>query len=126
MKENSGIKEMEMGLNYVKCMLVAFLVTLIILVLAAFFWYKTDMAPSVLSGMLVAAYIVSNFVGGRMMGKKAEKRKFLWGLLLGGGYFFLVFLVSFLGNAYMPGDVRDLLLAGILCTLSGMFGGMLS
>ena len=84
------------------------------------------MAPSVLSGMLVAAYIVSNFVGGRMMGKKAEKRKFLWGLLLGGGYFFLVFLVSFLGNAYMPGDVRDLLLAGILCTLSGMFGGMLS
>lgn len=126
MKEKNGSKEMEMGLNYVKCMVVAFLVTLLILVLAAFFWYKTDMAPSVLSGMLVAAYIVSNFIGGWMIGKKAEKRKFLWGLLLGAGYFLLVFLISFLGNAYMLGDVRDLLLAGILCTLSGMFGGMIS
>lgn len=126
MKEKNARKEMEMGLVYIKCMAVAFLVTMVLLILAAFFWYKTDMAPSVLGGMLVASYILSNFAGGWMIGKKAEKRKFMWGLLLGCGYFLIVFLVSFLGNAYMLGDIWDLLPVGILCTVSGMFGGMIS
>lgn len=126
MKEKNSKNEMEMGLVYIKCMAVTFLITMVLLVLTAFLWYKTDMASTVLSGMLVAAYIVSNFIGGWMIGKKAEKRKFLWGLLLGVGYFLIVFLVSFLGNAYMLGDIQDLILVGVLCTLSGMFGGMVS
>ena len=126
MKEKNAKKEMEMGLVYIKYMAITFLITMVLLVITAFFWYKTDMSPTVVSGMLVAAYIISNFIGGWMIGKKAEKRKFLWGLLLGVGYFLVVFLISFLGNAYMLGDIQDLILAGVLCVLSGMFGGMVS
>ena len=126
MKEKNAKKEMEMGLVYIKYMAITFLINMVLLVITAFFWYKTDMSPTVVSGMLVAAYIISNFIGGWMIGKKAEKRKFLWGLLLGVGYFLVVFLISFLGNAYMLGDIRDLILAGVLCVLSGMFGGMVS
>ena len=126
MKDKNQKNELEMGLVYIKCMAVAFLVTLLLLVLVAFFWYKLDIASSVIGGMLVASYIISNFIGGWIIGKNAEKRKFLWGLLLGIGYFLIICLVSFLGNAYTLGDIKDLCLVGILCSLSGMFGGMVS
>jgi putative membrane protein (TIGR04086 family) len=60
------------------------------------------------------------------MGKKAEKRQFLWGLFVGLGYFGILLTVSFLGNNFYLGDIGKTILVFFLCSFSGMFGGMLS
>lgn len=114
------------AMYYVRYMLLAVAITAALLLLTAFFMYKTDMSTVALGILLVVCYIFPNFISGWKMGKRAEKRQFLWGLFMGIGYFLILFFVSFLGNDYFVEDVKKLILIFFLCAGSGMFGGMLS
>lgn len=111
---------------YVKYMFLAAIITGLLLLLAAFFMYKTNMPTMALGIFLVSCYILPNLIAGWKIGKKVGKRQFLWGLFIGVGYFLILFLVSFLGNGYFVEDVKKLILIFFLCAGSGMFGGMLS
>lgn len=126
MNEKQTNKELGWGIVYIRCMAMAFIITIICLLLVALLWYKADLSSNVLSSMMVAVYIIANFWGGWSIGKKVGKRKFIWGLLLGMGYFLIVLLTAFVGNGYTLGEGKDLFLTGLLCGLSGMLGGMVS
>lgn len=129
MKKNIWVRRMEkknIGLYYVRYMFLAAVITVGVLCLTAFFMYKTNLSTVALGILLVLCYILPNFIAGWKMGKRAEKRQFLWGLFIGIGYFLVLFLVSFLGNGYFVEDVKKLILIFFLCAGSGMFGGMLS
>lgn len=118
--------QVDRGMLYIKHLLLACVITVILLCFAALLMYKMDLSGKGVGIMLVAAYILSNFIAGFFMGKKVEKRQFLWGFLVGLGYFFIVFLVSFLGNDYNVGDMGRCVLVFFLCTMSALFGGMVS
>ena len=60
------------------------------------------------------------------MGKKAESRRFLWGMGLGGSYVFLLLAVTFLTEHQARGDMKEMLLLFFLCLMGGTLGGMLS
>ncbi len=111
---------------YFKNLLLAAIISVLMLLLCAFLLYKTNLSPTGLGVMLVITYILSNLIGGYRMGKKAEKRQFLWGFFVGLGYFAILLLVSFLGNNFYLGDIGKTILVFSLCSFSGMFGGMLS
>lgn len=120
------VKKSNVSINYIKHLMFACLITIVLLLFSAFLLYKTDLSTKGLSVLLVVTYILSNLVAGWLMGKSVEKRQFLWGLLVGLGYFMIVFLVSFVGNQFFMGDVSKLILVFFLCVCSGMFGGMIS
>ncbi len=121
-------KEKQNGLlgAYFKNLLLATILSVVLLLISAFLLYKTNLSPTGLGVMLVITYILSNLVGGYRMGKKAEKRQFVWGLFIGLGYFAILLCVSFMGNHFYLGDVGKTVLVFFLCSFSGMFGGMLS
>jgi putative membrane protein (TIGR04086 family) len=87
---------------------------------------KLDLPAVAISGGIILAYIVSSFIGGFFVGKKTEQKKFLWGLMMGVFYFAVLLMISLLWNKVSPMPIGNLLTAFVICSFSGMFGGMLS
>lgn len=78
------------------------------------------------SGGVIAAYVISSLVGGFCIGQIKGKQKFLWGALMGAGYFLVLLLV---GNVvYHQGFTMNFqtVSSGIICVVAGMIGGMLA
>lgn len=60
------------------------------------------------------------------MGKKMENKKYLRGMLVGGVYFGILLILSFIGKGG-TGELSDSFLTTcILCVGGGMLGGMVS
>lgn len=119
-------KQKSLPVAYVENVFASIVLSIVLLLFVAFLLYKTNLSSTALSVLLVLIYILTNFVGGLRMGKAVEKRQFLWGLLVGLGYFAIFFVASFVGNQFFMGDIGRTVLVFFLCSFSGMFGGMLS
>lgn len=109
-----------------KGLLFSYIITAFILLLLSFLMLKLDLSSAVISGGIIFAYIVSTFIGGLIVGKKAEQKKFLWGLIMGVFYFIILMLISLMMNRTEPMPLNNLFTAFIICSLSGMAGGMIS
>jgi putative membrane protein (TIGR04086 family) len=113
-------------LSILKGLLVSYLITAFVLLLLSFLMLKLDLSSAVISGGINFAYIASAFIGGFIVGKLIDTKKFLWGLAMGICYFVIVMLVSLLLNRVTPMPMGSLLTVFIICSFSGMLGGMVS
>ena len=113
-------------LTLLKGLLISYIITAFILLLLSFLMLKLDLSSAVISGGIIFAYIVPTFIGGLFVGKRLEQRKFLWGLLMGLLYFVVLLIVSMMMNRVSPLPFGNLSTAFIVCSLSGMLGGMIS
>lgn len=110
----------------IRSLLFSYIITAIILLLLALFMYKLDVSNSVISAGVIIAYIFSNFLGGLMIGKNVEQKKFFWGIINGIFYFLVIVLISiFLGKTIFA-QLGSAITVFIMCTLGGMLGGMVS
>ncbi len=109
-----------------KGLLFSYIITAFILLLLSFLMLKLDLSGTIISGGIIFAYILSTFIGGFFVGKKAEQRKFIWGLIMGVFYFVILMLVSLAMNRAEPLPLGNLLTSFLICSLSGMVGGMIS
>ncbi len=107
-------------------LLFSYLVTAFILLLLSFLMLKLNLPGAGISAGIIAAYIISNLFGGFLVGRKIEQRKFIWGLVMGVFYFIILMLISLLMNRAEPLPLGNLFTAMIICSMSGMVGGMLS
>lgn len=109
-----------------KTLLCSYILTGVLLAVLAFLLYKLRLGEQAVSMAIIVIYVIANFFGGFVAGKKLKNRKFLWGLLLGMAYFVVLVLVSLvigksgiqLGNTFIT--------TLVLCAGGGMLGGMLS
>lgn len=107
-------------------LLVSYVITGILLLLLAFLMLKTDLSGGVLNGGILLTYILSSFVGGFLLGKSADQKRFLWGLGMGALYFIMLVLISILTNSVMGMEASRLVTVMVICLFSGMLGGMIS
>ena len=109
-----------------KSLLCACVVTGILLLLLALFVYKLNPEEKQVTIAVMAIYLVSTFVGGFTIGKWNRVRKFLWGMLVGAGYFILLLLVSLgIYHSLKNGGVNAMTTM-FLCIGGGLLGGMLA
>ncbi len=109
-----------------KSLLCAYVVTGILLLLLALFVYKLNLEEKQVTIAVMAIYLVSTFVGGFTIGKWNRVRKFLWGMLVGAGYFILLLLVSLgIYHSLKNGGVNAMTTM-FLCIGGGLLGGMLA
>lgn len=113
-------------LQMMKALLISYGVTGVMLLALAFLMYKMGLGESQINIGIMAVYIVSCLLGGFYMGKKAETRRFLWGMGLGGCYALLLCTVTFLTEHQARGDLKEQILLFLLCLTGGTLGGMLS
>lgn len=109
-----------------KCMLTAYILTAGLLLLLAFMLYRFGLSEKVVSICIIAIYIAVTFLAGLIAGKKAGKRKFLWGLAMGITYYAILVIVSMIVNRGAEAVSGNMVTVFFLCAGSGMMGGMLS
>lgn len=109
-----------------KSLLGAYVVTGILLLLLALFVYKLNLEEKQVTVAVMAIYLVSTFVGGFMIGKWNRVQKFLWGIIVGAGYFILLLLVSFGIYHSLKNSGGNVVTAMFLCLGGGLLGGMLA
>lgn len=109
-----------------KCMLMAYILTAGLLLLLAFMLYRFGLSEKVVSICIIAIYIVVTFLVGVLAGKKAGKRRFLWGLAMGITYYMILVIVSMIVNKGAQAVAGNMATVFFLCAGSGMMGGMLS
>ena len=101
-------------------------ISAVILAVISAVMFNGHMNPGFISGGVIAAYVISSLIGGFCIGQIRGKQKFLWGALMGLGYFLVLLLV---GNViYHQGLTMNFqtISSGIICVVAGMIGGMLA
>ena len=113
-------------MQVLKCLLASYIVTGLLLLLLTFIVYKSEPDEQLVTGGIVATYVISTFIGGLIIGKLMGVRKYIWGVLIGAIYFLMLFAISY--GVYREFNTNGLsvLTTMILCVGGGMLGGMLS
>lgn len=121
-KKDVGRKIMWM----LKSLLASYIVTGILLLVLTFLVYKFELDEQIVTGGIVAIYVISTFMGGFIIGKLTEVKKFLWGTSIGAIYVLLLFLISY--GVYREFNTNGLneITTIVLCVGGGTLGGMLS
>lgn len=125
-KKNRDMKGIMQALWLLRGLLCAYAITGIMLLVMALLLYKLDISESVIRAGVIVTYVLSNLVGGFLVGKWAKTRKFVWGLILGILYFALLMAVSFGIYHTIEGGGTHAVTTLLLCAGGGMLGGMLS
>ncbi|MCD7820360.1 MAG: TIGR04086 family membrane protein [Lachnospiraceae bacterium] len=107
-------------------LIVAFLATVLLLLAFAFLLLKLQLDAGKTETGILIIYVLSCFIGGWYCGRKADRRKFLWGLLIGMLYFLLLLTVSGMGEKALQPELTRTLTALVLCAGGGTLGGMLA
>lgn len=113
-------------LSILKILLVMYLITGILLLILSAMLYKMQLSEGVVSIGIVVIYVLSGFFGGFLSGKVMKSRKFLWGMVMGACYFLILIAGSILFQKGIDMEVSRFFTTLILCTASGMIGGMAS
>lgn len=112
--------------NLLVYLLVSYIATALILFLLAFMLFKLNLSEQIVSIGIIVTYVLSCFLAGFLTGKKMKQKRFVWGLVMGIGYFVVLLVLSLILNK-APGAISDSLITTfILCAGGGMLGGMLS
>ena len=110
----------------VKAVLVSFIVSAILLLITSALMLGSNMSASFVGAFVIAIYIISNFLSGLIMGKGMEQRKFLWGIVSGLMYFVVIFVLSIFVMSTKDFSLMATIRTLLICTISGMVGGMVS
>ncbi len=122
MRKKIGEKIMWM----LKSLLASYIVTGLLLLGLTVLVHKFELDEQLVVGGIVAIYVISTFIGGFIIGKLTERKKFIWGMVVGGVYFLLLFLISY--GVYREFNTNGIsaITTAILCIGGGSLGGMLS
>lgn len=104
-------------------LLYSFLVTVLFLLIVAFFALKAGLGEKAVSGIMIAGYVLAPAIGGFLLGKKRKVNRFLWGLCVGVLYFAVYAVIAVATKDVSFGNIAWVMLP--VC-LGGMAGGMLS
>ena len=109
-----------------KSILASYIVTAVFLLILTLLLYQFELGERFVSAGIVAIYILSTLVGGIIIGKIAQTRRFIWGISLGIIYFLLLLLITLGVYREINTDIGNLITTFILCIGGGMIGGMIS
>lgn len=109
-----------------KSLLAAYALTGAFLLLLAFFLFQFDLGKGSVAAGIIAVYVISCLAGGFIAGKIMRKEKYLWGILVGLGYYLILLAVSFGVQRDWDMSFQHALTTFFMCIGGGALGGMLS
>ena len=114
--------------NYVlawgKGIFFAYLLSAVFVFLLSFLMYRYDVSDGLVRGGILAAYVLSCFLGGAIVSRAYPARRFLWGVSTGMVYFVILWIVSMAGNRTVFSGFPGIIPTMVLCVFGGMLGGM--
>lgn len=113
-------------ISFGKLLVASYFITGILLLLLSMALYKFHISQTIVNIGIIVIYCLSTFITGFLAGKSQRQKKYIWGLLLGGAYFFVLCLISLTINSTINDLSGNFVTSMFLCVGSGMLGGMLS
>ena len=107
-------------------LLLSYLITIGGLLLLALLLYKIPLSESAVNIGIIIIYIFSTFLTSFICGKKMQKKKFLWGFILGSAYFLVLLAISLITNQSNVILGTNVLTSFMICAGAGTLGGMLA
>ena len=95
------------------------------LLLLALLLLKYQLDERKVSAGILAVYILSGLSGGIYMGKTAERKRYLWGMILGSIYWGILMLLTIFSGAG-TGSVKGAFLTLLICAGSSTLGAMVT
>ena len=116
----------KIALTILKETLIQMIISVILVAMAAFVVLKVSPSETVMKAIILIIYAVAAFVGGFILGKVMNRRKFLWGALAGGIYFSIILIAALIIKGSLDAGTIGIT-SGIITSLSaGTIGGMVS
>jgi len=109
-----------------KILLVMYAVTAALLFLLAVFVQKLGWENGAISIGISVVYVISCFIGGFLIGKVQQTKKFIWGILIGLAYIIITLAISLGVKHGLHSSMSAFIMNLLLCVGSGMLGGMIS
>ena len=107
-------------------LLLAYGLTGILLLLLAFLLFRFELGETTAAAGIVFIYVASCLAGGFMAGRIMRKDRYLWGIVTGLFYSFLLLLVSFLAQGKWDMTFSHAVTTFFMCLGGGAIGGMMS
>lgn len=118
MKQKMGNFFVILGIMFVCSMILLGIITMLV--------WKMDGGNNILSVGVILTYILSNILGGFLVGKMMGQQKFFWGVVVGAVYFLVLLVVGvLLMDTKLSGNMQ-IVSSAMMCVISGMLGGMLA
>lgn len=108
-----------------KCLMAAYVLTGIMLVLLAAFLYKLQLGENIVEIGIIVVYVISSLLAGLFFSKGAKSRRFLWGMAAGAAYFLIICAVSIAMEPDFAVLSNSCITTMAICIGSGMLGGMI-
>lgn len=108
-----------------KCLIAAYLITGILLLVVAGLLYKFSIGENAVDISIIVIYCISSLLAGLFFSKGAASRRFLWGMTAGAAYFIIICTVSVLAEPGFTPFSNSCITTLFICLGSGMLGGML-
>lgn len=112
-------------IQIVKGIVLAYVLSAVALAILSFVMYQWDVSDGVVRGGILFAYVLSCFISGMVVSRNHSQRRYLWGLLTGGLYFTILWVVSMIGNREAFTGLSGIFPTLALCLSGGMLGGMM-
>ncbi len=109
----------------VKSLLLAYVITGAALLLVAFLLFQMEPEESMVLAGIQVIYVLGSFVCGFVTGKGIRKKRMIWGMAAGIGYYLFLLLASICSGG-IQSSPEQLLMTFALCLGGGMLGGILS
>ena len=109
-----------------KSLIISYIVTFILLLIFAMIMYYGNVSEKVVGIFVIITYFISSLLGGLSIGKGVEKRRFLWGMILGVLYFGIIMMITLVGRASNEQMDSSKITGFITSCIGGMLGGMIS
>ena len=110
----------------IKSLIVSYLVSGAGLLLLALLLLKYQLDERKVSAGILAVYILSGLSGGIYMGKTAERKRYLWGMILGSIYWGILMLLTIFSGAGTGSGVKGAFLTLLICAGSSTLGAMVT
>lgn len=114
------------ALTILKETFIQMIISIILVAIAAFVILKISPSEAVIKIIILVIYGIASFVGGFILGRVMEKRKFLWGAAAGGIYIGILLLASLIVKGSLGTGTIDFVTGIIVSLAAGMVGGMIS
>lgn len=108
-----------------KCLMAAYLITGVLLLMVAGLLYKFSLGENVVDISIIVIYCISSLLAGLFFSKGAASRRFIWGMAAGAAYFAIICAVSAVADPGFTPISNSCITTLLICLGSGMLGGML-
>lgn len=113
-------------LSVFKVLILAYVVTGLLLLLAAFIMYKAGLGEGQMRIFIMVIYGISTIVAGFSFGKAKGGKRLPLGALIGVLYFVFLTIVSCIVNRGFYDEMPRAVLSLVICIVGGIIGGIMS